>query len=389
VTPPSDNDLDTCQKCGEFAVPQRQSDGRLSQGTCAACVSAGIGQLAGQAVDSNGSHPPASRPLDRFDLGAVMRTGVPEPELLVGGLLYRGAVHIINGQPEAGKTTVIAWWIRELFDAGLPVMYLDEESGVELMAEKLLAVGVTPDQVDKLLHYFPFPGRTWDDADLNALHEQLDHVRPALLVGDSMSAMLASADKDENVARDVRRFAQKVLVEPARQYGHAALITDHLAKRNDPKDPHGRGSGDKLAAVDVTYRLESVSSFDRARSGVVRLICRKDRRGYIGRDKTWNIAVRTGDGRIELVTTAVDLPGATTSLDAGLNDGEREILQALRQLDRPATVAEVAAQVGASTGREPSRPHVSGYLNDLSRAGFTRVAEKGARGLKLWTAINP
>jgi hypothetical protein len=323
------------------------------------------------------------RPLNRYPLADLMARGVPPPELLADGLLYRGAAHLLAGEPEAGKTTLAAWWMRELLSQGEAIVYLDEESGPELMAEKLDAVGIPIGQVAGLLHYYPFPSRTWDQSDLAGLHAILADVRPALLVADSMSAFMAAADKDENWSKDARRFVQTVLLEPARAYNLASIVTDHLAK-NDGGGRYARGSGDKLAVVDVSYRLECVTPFARDRSGLVKLICKKDRRGYIGRDRAWEFRVLTGNGGIELdAPTVAAEPLAITD---GLSPASRKVLEALEAADGPLTVKQIGDQVVAKHGHGLKRPTIQLALRDLLEGGRVDQAEPGPRGVNYWMA---
>ena len=128
-------------------------------------------------VIQRGNPELVGRPLVRHDLAELMRQGIPPPELLAGGMLYRGGAHSLAGEPEAGKTTLLAWWLRSLLDQGEAVVYLDEESGPELMAEKLDAVGVRADQVGNCCTTCLFPSRAWDAADLTGLHALLADVR--------------------------------------------------------------------------------------------------------------------------------------------------------------------------------------------------------------------
>lgn len=325
------------------------------------------------------------RPLARYDLAGLMARGVRPPELLAGGLLYRGAAHSLAGEPEAGKTTLAAWWIRELLAQGEPVVYLDEESGPELMAEKLDAVGVTAHQVAGLFHYYAFPGRAWDAEDLASLHAVLADVRPALLVADSTSAFMAAADKDENWSRDVRRFIQQVLLEPARYYHLAAVVTDHMTK-SDGGGRYARGSGDKLAVVDVGYRLESITPFDRERCGLVKLVCTKDRRGYIGRGRSWDIRVLTGGGGLELDTVAAAQPLALTD---GLSPATRKVLEALEASDGPLTVKLIGDAVAAKHGHGLTRPTIQKALGELLEDGRADRAEPVPHGAAYWSAVRP
>jgi hypothetical protein len=80
-----------------------------------------------------------------YDLAALVRDGVPPPELLAGNLLYAGGLHSISRPPDCGKTTIALWRMLRHVRDGRQVAFLDEEGGAELVAEKLIALGAGPD----------------------------------------------------------------------------------------------------------------------------------------------------------------------------------------------------------------------------------------------------
>src|SRR6266516_5324204 len=94
-----------------------------------------------------GDQPPPTtdrRPFVTVDLVELATAGVPAPELLCHGLLYRGALHSLAGPPDAGKSTLLYLWLAELLAAGHPAALIDEESGREATVEKFLALGIDP-----------------------------------------------------------------------------------------------------------------------------------------------------------------------------------------------------------------------------------------------------
>jgi hypothetical protein len=156
-------------------------------------------------------------PLARFDLGALMASGVPPPALLCGGLLYAGGLHTLTGPPDCGKTTFALWCATRLLAEARTVAMFDEESGPELTAEKLISLGATPGDITGGLAYFPYPARTWTRGDVTELARTLTGLGPALVIWDSSAAFLARAGLDENDALDVTRFWSTVLAPCARR----------------------------------------------------------------------------------------------------------------------------------------------------------------------------
>jgi hypothetical protein len=323
------------------------------------------------------------RPLVRYDLAELARQGVKPPEFTADGYLYRGAVHSIAGPPDSGKTTLVCWWARQLLRDGQPVMYLDEEAGPELFVEKLLALGVEPDDLAHL-HYYPFQGRSWDDADLLGLRAAIAEARPVLLIADSMSAMLAAGDRDEDKARDVRRFVQRVLVEPAREFRFAAAYVDHVTK-DEKAGRYARGSGDKLAVVDVAYKIEPVKAFHRDQPGLFRLKVSKDRRGYLHR--AHEVRVKVADELLWLeIVESDEASGSPTEIR--LKPSAAKVLEILRA----SPVALSKAQIGDAAAEKFSpglrSNTIAEALGDLSQEGLVDELEPGPRGKKFWQAIS-
>lgn len=185
--------------------------------------------------------PVEPRPFKPESLVELARHGIQPPEFVVRELFYKAAVHSVTGPPESGKTTLVVWVVLGLLQRGERVVYVDEESGREQLVEKLLAMGAEPEELEGLA-YLEFESRRWDRSDVAGFLELLEEHKPALVVFDSMAAILANAGKDENKAQDVRELAQSVMLEPARRFGSAVVYVDHVAKADDG-GRYSRGSG--------------------------------------------------------------------------------------------------------------------------------------------------
>lgn len=324
----------------------------------------------------------AERPFREYDLGALLRDGVPPPDLLCGELLYAGGLHSIAGPPDCGKTTIALWWALQLVRDGQHVMFLDEEGGAELTAEKLIGLGAA--ELDApLLHYLPFPARSWTAGDVTMLRAHLDAIKPSLVLWDSAAAFLSRAGLDENAAADVTRFWSQVLTPLAREHHAAVLVIDHDTKDGMPSR-FARGSGAKLAACDVAFKVTVVQPFDRMTSGVLRVHVSKDRRGWLHR--WWKVLVRTGDG--------ITLRFAETTKDAAEAEGDSPASQQLPPATQkilsvldttPATQREVTARVVAKHGHGLQRETVSRALNELLRKGLADRLDQGNGKAALWT----
>lgn len=227
-------------------------------------------------------------------LGNVARRGVAAPVLMCDGFLYEGGLHSMAGAPDAGKSTLCLFWVLQLLLENRSVLFMDEEGGPEIVTEKLVGLGAQPHHLENLT-YVPFPGSDWSDSDIGELVALAEDVRPSLMLWDSSAAFLARAGLDENLAGPVTAWWSKVLTPIARNLGVAMLVIDHDVKSSEGSR-YARGSGAKLAAIDVQFKVEIEKPFTRNENGLLRIKVTKDRRGWLHRD--WRVDVETGDGRI-------------------------------------------------------------------------------------------
>jgi KaiC/GvpD/RAD55 family RecA-like ATPase len=229
-------------------------------------------------------------------LGTMLRKGTAPPAILPGGCLYAGRTHGLASFPEIGKTTLSMLWMREIINADMPVIYLDWENTASGTADRMSALGFSPEKVDRYMHYFPFPDRTWLNEDDQAwLDKLLRKIRPALVVIDSMTDLLSAASVSESSPTGITGIWRDVF-GPMTRRGSAVLILDHLAKaaKSDERSP--RSSGAKLAKCDVQMRLdrENGESFNRDRGAVITLRLTKDRWGCLRPPPRWRVEVEDG-----------------------------------------------------------------------------------------------
>jgi KaiC/GvpD/RAD55 family RecA-like ATPase len=228
------------------------------------------------------------RPFEIVDLGDLLEHGALEPSWVPGPIpwLYTGRLTAIQSEPGVGKTWLAVWLALNCIDAGGSVLYLDEEGGPELIAERLRLLGATRQRIAGRLHYLPFPTRQWDLADQAALTELLDqHPDIRLAVFDSLPDFLALAGKSEDSAQDVTWWINRVC-GICRDHDVAQVVLDHLVKpdadaKRRSQSRYSRGSGAKLAKVDATLLVETAQDFDAHTSGALKLWKTKDRRGRL------------------------------------------------------------------------------------------------------------
>jgi AAA domain len=169
------------------------------------------------------------RPFVTTDLAKLAREGVKTPELLCEGMLYRGALHALVGDSGAGKTTILHFWAVLELAAGYSAVLLDEEDGQEQTTERLVALGATPEHLERLV-YLDSPSRQWDDADRRGFELLLDQHRPRLVGYVSASAIVTMAGKNENFTAELIPI-YKMLQKFSRESNAAGVIVDHVPLR--------------------------------------------------------------------------------------------------------------------------------------------------------------
>lgn len=290
-------------------------------------------------------------------LSRFLKEGVKPPRLMCDSMLYEGGLHVLSGGPDVGKSFMSFYWALQLLQEGERVLFLDEEGGPEITAEKFGALGATPSDMD-FLTYVPFPGRTWHAGDILRLHDLACDVRAKMILWDSSAAFLARAGLDENSASDVTRFWGTVLTPLARDLQAAIMVIDHDTKSSE-KSRYARGSGAKLAACDVTYKIEMLRPFTRECDGLLRLAATKDRRGHLHRD--WQVQVRTGDGKLSYVFARGEAEGASKE---EWPPARHKVYEYLASAPRTSSEIALATAYTAET--------VSRELNALLAEGYVR-----------------
>lgn len=319
---------------------------------------------------------PASRALRVIDLEPAVED-VPLPVLICGELLYRGAVHTLSGPPDCGKTTLACWWMLQAVREEGGVLFLDEEGGREIVTEKFQALGA---KRGERIGYVQFPSRSWNAEDIAMLSAVLDERKPAVVAWDSSAAFLSKAGLDENAAADVTRFYSQVLTLAARKHNAAVLVIDHDTKSSEPSR-YARGSGAKLAAVDVAYKIAPVKAFSKVENGMSKLTVTKDRRGWLYRNHEIAFLSSTGtETTLTLSITDAAEDQAQAKL-ADLEPAHRKVLEALDSV--PRSIREVTDRLAAVHGHGLTRPTVQKALRRLEELGLAEQAGSAVHA-NLW-----
>lgn len=246
-------------------------------------------------LDPDGPPPPADdstvdtpswAPVDLMPaiLGQIV---TPTPTLLPRDdgacLLYPGLTHSIHGESESGKSFVMQWEAARLIREGGSVIYLDFESDVGAVVDRLRLLGAPPEDIVERLRYVHPERNPTAAVELAAWHGLL-RTHADLVVIDGVTEALSlfgvsSVDNDE-LTRWGRIFPRQLAAT-----GAAVVMVDHVPKPQPGAEHASRfaiGGQAKLAMVTgAAYSVEVVEPLGRGLRGVLRLSVGKDRPGYV------------------------------------------------------------------------------------------------------------
>lgn len=244
----------------------------------------------------------------------------PEPTLLRRtdgpALLYPGELHLVMGEPEAGKGWLACAGIAERLAAGERVLYIDFETDVEAVLARMLTLGVDADVLAQRFAYVrpwgPLTGRAWIDL------EPALTAHPTLVVLDGVTEAFGLEGLDPDRNRDAAAWITRVPRRILAATGAAVLMVDHVTKSREGRGRWAIGAQHKLAAVAAAYALDVIERPARDRPGVAKIAIAKDRHGAVrAHAHDGHIALMriepTSDGN---VTVTLDPPPATANDNA-------------------------------------------------------------------------
>jgi hypothetical protein len=195
-------------------------------------------------------------------------------------LLYPKKLHWISGEPEGLKSWLAQVAVADALKAGRNAIYIDFEGDAAPIFERMLALGVSAQQIQKQLSYHR-PERAISDEAVEAVLDEAEEVRPAIAVIDGVRAAMGASGLDSNVGRDFIQWLTKLGRPLQRVTDGPTLAIDHVVKDPDKRGAYAAGAGEKQAVVDVHLGLEVVESFGRGMTGRARIIVHKDRAGFL------------------------------------------------------------------------------------------------------------
>jgi hypothetical protein len=249
------------------------------------------------------------------DLAAVMEEGGTEPAMLFPELLVRGEHHTYFGTRESLKTWLLLWIVAHVI-ATETVVWIDKEMGRKNLADRLLALGVTPEVVRERFVYLEFPTLDCSTESRAVWRMVLDDVQPALVCVDAYTEVLADADLNENSGTDIEKWA-KAYITPARRLGITTVMIDHTGHSDDGRPVASRQKG---AAAKVELSVRKRGKIDRETIGPVEVRCTKNTvAAPIPATQTFRAG---GDGAGHFVC---DRAAAPAAVDGRLTKAEGEV----------------------------------------------------------------
>lgn len=190
--------------------------------------------------------------------------------------VYYGMLHGLVGPGESGKSTIAAYTVLDVVNAGHRVLVLDGEMSGPAWRRKLTQLGAS-DEVLTLVHYAEI---TADSASVKLIRATVDELDMRLIVWDSALSLIAHLARSENDNAEVSRVFDRL--RGIIREGPAGLVVDHTALSSAALI--SRGASAKFNAFDISYGVRLAEGsvpgpFD-TWSSVVSI--EKDRHGLIG-----------------------------------------------------------------------------------------------------------
>ena len=220
-------------------------------------------------------------------------SGIGELDRVLGGGIVPGSVTLLGGDPGIGKSTLLMQTAAELTKQGTVLYVTGEESSsqLKLRAERL---GVGGDML------------ILAENDLSAIESEVDRVKPAYVMIDSIQTMYSADCSGTNGSISQIREATSLITRMAKRTGAATFIVGHVTK-------DGAIAGPRI----LEHMVDTVLYFEGDRQDSFRLL-RSVKNRFGSTDEIGVFEMRsTGMAEISdpstLFITGTDLPGCAVT----------------------------------------------------------------------------
>lgn len=222
-----------------------------------------------------------------------LSSGIGELDRVLGGGIVPGSVTLLGGDPGIGKSTLLMQTAAELTKQGTVLYVTGEESAsqLKLRAERL---GVGGDML------------ILAENDLSAIGSEVDRVKPAYIMIDSIQTMYSADCSGTNGSISQIREATSLITRMAKRTGAATFIVGHVTK-------DGAIAGPRI----LEHMVDTVLYFEGDRQDSFRLL-RSVKNRFGSTDEIGVFEMRsTGMAEISdpstLFITGTDLPGCAVT----------------------------------------------------------------------------
>lgn len=220
-------------------------------------------------------------------------SGIGELDRVLGGGIVPGSVTLLGGDPGIGKSTLLMQTAAELTKQGTVLYVTGEESAsqLKLRAERL---GVGGGML------------ILAENDLSAIESEVDRVKPAYVMIDSIQTMYSADCSGTNGSISQIREATSLITRMAKRTGAATFIVGHVTK-------DGAIAGPRI----LEHMVDTVLYFEGDRQDSFRLL-RSVKNRFGSTDEIGVFEMRsTGMAEISdpstLFITGTDLPGCAVT----------------------------------------------------------------------------
>lgn len=259
---------------GVPSAPSPTSD-HLAERQWARAVKEGLAEIVGLLDDVT----EAAMFADMSEVKATGEFRAPNIGRRVGesGLFYSGAVNMIYGPPEEGKTLVATAIAIQEMNAGSSVLWLDlDDNGKTGTKNRLIAFGATEEQINNP-SVFRFAEPKTEIEVRNLVAWSVTN-KPDLVICDSLGKLMAAMQVRSDGDAEYADMNTKTMATMAAA-GCGVLVIDHTTK-SDRDDGYSIGTQRKKSDINgAMLRVKKISTFIPTVGGSASLVIQKDRPG--------------------------------------------------------------------------------------------------------------
>lgn len=237
--------------------------------TAASLMTSGLGSVAVPGAGVADVFAPVTR--ERY------RNRTPPPPATYGAfggaqpLFYADGVHWLQGESESGKTWVGLAVVADVLRQGGTALYIDHEDTLDRVLERLECLGVTDDEIERLVYL---------DPTLVTFRDIVFHVHDtqySVMVVDGVTSSLSMARLSGRDEQELTDWCD-ILPRKARM----AICIDHVVKSKDDRGGMAVGTQAKKSVVTgSSFEVICVTKFGRGTNGEIRLNLQKDKPGSL------------------------------------------------------------------------------------------------------------